>query len=226
MKLSKDTLNILKNYASINPGIMLKPGNHLMTKSINNVVYAETTIDDTIDFELGIYDLSNFLSVLALLGDDSDIVLDNATSIATITNGKSKIYYTAADASTVVSPSKAIQFPVSDVIFEINGEDFTKLTRAARTLSIDTLAITADQGKILINGYNKTVDQELLNVLYSFECSDYDGTAEFNFLINMANMKMLADDYKVMISSKGAIKFEGKTSTYIVVLEIGSKYTA
>ncbi|EEB88694.1 hypothetical protein MPER_13323, partial [Moniliophthora perniciosa FA553] len=136
------------------------------------------------------------------------------------------IYYTAADASTISSPSKQIQFPVADVIFNIDSDDFTKLTRAARTLSIDTLAITADDGKILINGYNKVTDADLVNVLYSFECADYDGTAEFNFLVNMANMKMLSDDYKVMISSKGAIKFEGKTSTYIGVLETGSKYTA
>lgn len=226
MKLSKETLNILKNYASINPGIMLKPGTHLMTKSINSVVYAETTIADEIDFELGIYDLNNFLSVLGLLGDDSEISLDLATSIATITNGKSKIYYPAADASTVISPKKAIAFPVADVIFEIAAEDFSKLTRAARTLSIDTLAVASEDGKIVINGYNKTVDNELTNVLYSFECAELEGTAEFNFLINMSNMKMITDDYKVMISSKGAIKFEGKTSTYVVVLEIGSKYTA
>lgn len=226
MKLSKDTLNILKNYASINPGIMLKPGSTLMTKSINGVVYAETTIDDTLDFELGIYDLNNFLSVLALLGEDSDIELDLATSIATIVNGKSRIYYPAADASTIVSPKNAIKFPVADVIFEISGENFNKLTRAARTLSIDTLAIASEDGKIVINGYNKTVDQDLNNVLYSFECADYEGTSKFNFLINMANMKMLNDDYKVMIASQGAAKFEGKTSTYIVVLELGSEYTA
>ena len=69
MKFSKETIAVLKNFATINSGIVLTPGNFVMTCSIIGTTYADTTIQDEIDNELAIYDLSGFLSVLSLGGE-------------------------------------------------------------------------------------------------------------------------------------------------------------
>lgn len=223
MKFSKETLNILKNFSGINNSIMLRPGSFIMTKAVSGVNYAEANISDTISDEIGIYDLNNFLAGLALLGEDSEISLDVATATITIQNDKTSIFYPAADASTIVTPKKPLQMPVADIIFELKAEDLQQLLRATRVMSVDTLAITNKAGKILINGYNKVTDQSLSRALYSLEVGEYEGDNKFFLLMNKDNLKMLPMDFKVLVSAKGAVKFENAEASYVVVLEADSE---
>ena len=73
MKFSKESLATLKNFATINGGIVLKPGAFVMTRSVNGATYAEATLADEIDAEVGIYDLNAFLSILSLADENAEI---------------------------------------------------------------------------------------------------------------------------------------------------------
>lgn len=225
MKFNKETLAILNNFRSINPGIVLKKGNTIMTRTISKTVYAEATLDDHIDTDMAIYDLKSFLSVLSLVGDDADIEHDVETSTIKITNDNTQVFYASSDESVVVQQKKKLNFPVADVIFELSADNFQQITRISQAMAADTIAFTNKDGKILVNGYNKGVDSELSNVLYSLELGDWDGEDDFNFVINLQNMKFLLSDYKVSISSKGCAKFEAEKFAYIIVLEIDSSST-
>jgi hypothetical protein len=48
MKFSDKTLTVLKNFASINPSLIFKPGQQLKTISPQKTVVAIATIDDVI----------------------------------------------------------------------------------------------------------------------------------------------------------------------------------
>jgi hypothetical protein len=74
MKLSNDTLNVLKNFASINQSIMFKKGKTLKTVSGGKNVLAEATINEEIPADFGVYNLNEFLSVLSL--HKEDVTLD------------------------------------------------------------------------------------------------------------------------------------------------------
>ncbi|QOI66532.1 sliding clamp DNA polymerase accessory protein [Erwinia phage FBB1] len=229
MKFSKDTLNILKNFSTINSSIMLKKGSFVMTRTVNATSYAEATISDTIDFDVAIYDLPGFLSILALVGEGADISMAKDGNIC-IKDARSTIFWPAADPSTISYPNKNITFPTASVIFELKGEDMQQLMRVSRSSSmqIDTLCVTNKDGKIIINGYNKSADSANMRELYSLIVADYDGTNNFSFFINMANMKMQPADYKVMIATaagnKGAFKFEGSNASYIIAFEQDSNH--
>lgn len=226
MKLSKDTANILKNFATINSGIMLKPGQFIMTRAVNGTTYAEANIADVIDFEVAIYDLNGFLSILSLVNDDAEISQADDGNIK-IADARSTIFWPAADPSTVVSPNKPIPFPVASVVTEIKAEDLQQLMRVSRGLQIDTIAITVKDGKIVLNGYNKVEDSALTRIKYSLTLSDYDGENNFNFIINMANMKMQAGNYKLLLWAQGkktAAKFEGEHANYVVAMEADSTH--
>jgi hypothetical protein len=67
MELSDKTLNILKNYASINPNIVFQEGNTLKTISVARNVMSQTSLEETLPSSFGIYDLNEFLSVLSLV---------------------------------------------------------------------------------------------------------------------------------------------------------------
>lgn len=65
MKLSSETLAILKNFATINPGIVFKEGNTLSTMSQQKNILADAIVNETFNYTFGIYDLNNFLSVIS-----------------------------------------------------------------------------------------------------------------------------------------------------------------
>ena len=66
MKLSEKTLNLLKNFSTINQSILFKQGSSLRTISVMKNILAEATIDEEIPQDFGIYDLNQFLNGLDL----------------------------------------------------------------------------------------------------------------------------------------------------------------
>ena len=66
MKLSDETLSLLKNFSSINQSILFKQGNSLRTISVMKNILAEATIKEDIPTDFGIYDLNQFLNALSL----------------------------------------------------------------------------------------------------------------------------------------------------------------
>jgi ABC-type lipoprotein export system ATPase subunit len=61
MKLSEATVNVLKNFSSINTGLVFKQGNVLRTMSKQQNVLAKATIPESFDQDFTIYDLRSVL---------------------------------------------------------------------------------------------------------------------------------------------------------------------
>ena len=66
MKLSDNTLTILKNFAGINNSILVKSGNQLRTISVAKNILAEASIEENFPRQFAIYDLNQFLNGLGL----------------------------------------------------------------------------------------------------------------------------------------------------------------
>ena len=56
MKLSEKTVNLLKNFASINQSILFKRGDSLRTMSVMKNILAEAQIPEDFPRQFGIYD--------------------------------------------------------------------------------------------------------------------------------------------------------------------------
>ena len=149
MKLTKETLSVMKNFAAINPSLRLTPGNFIMTKSVNGVAYAEATIADEIDSELNIYDLPNFLSILGQLGEGSEINLSNGEIV--IQNGRAKVNLPDAESSVIVVPKQRLRMPPADVEFDLKAEDLAEILKISRAVGADRIAITNRNDHIVID---------------------------------------------------------------------------
>ena len=66
MKLSETTVNLLKNFSSINQSILFKEGNKLRSISVMKNILAEATVEESFPKDFGIYDLNQFLNGLSL----------------------------------------------------------------------------------------------------------------------------------------------------------------
>ena len=64
MELSATTLEVLKNYASINSNLVFNEGNVIKTVSEAKNVLSTTNLDVQFPLKFGIYDLNEFLNTM------------------------------------------------------------------------------------------------------------------------------------------------------------------
>ena len=64
MKISDNTISILRNFSDINANILFKPGKQLSTVSTMKNIMAEANVTDEFETEFGVYDLPEFLRAL------------------------------------------------------------------------------------------------------------------------------------------------------------------
>lgn len=210
MKFSNETLKILKNFLSINPSIVFKPGKKLSTMSPSKTIMASVDISEEIPQTFGIYDLSKLLGVLSLFSDP-DLELEEKKMV--IKEGKKRINYTFTEPSLIVSPpEKEIKFPEAEVNFRLEEAHLKELRKAQSVLSLPEYAIIGDGKKVYaqaIDSKNPTSD------IFSIEVGETNDN--FKMIILADNLKIVDGDYNVSISSKGLSKFDGSIKYYIAV---------
>lgn len=223
VNISNETISILKNFATINPNIVLQPGGKVKTIAEAKNILASASIAEEFPSEMGIYDLNEFLSVLTLITAPSISFEENSAVISNASGG-SKVRYFFSDPSILTAPSKDINMPEADVTLSLKSTDLQSVTKAAAVLGHNELSIVGSNGKVV------------LRVLDSKDTSantfDYDvGTttdSEFNFIFNIANLKLLPGDYSVEISSKLISRWTNTTNNtqYFIALEKNSQFGA
>ena len=210
MKLSNDTLTVLKNFASINQGIFFKKGKTLRTVSNQKNVMAEATITEEIPTDFGVFDLNNFLTVLSLHKDDTNLDFQDNNVLISGMKGRSKIKYRfCAPSMITIPPEKQLAVPDPEISFELSAEDFDWIMRAANVLSTPHIIVESDG--------SKHTD--------SLQITKGNGD-KYRMIFKTENFKMLSGGYEVKISSKGISHFKHKTSNiqYWVATEAGSKF--
>lgn len=220
MKFSENTVNILKNYATINPMLLVKEGNILTTVSVARSILAKATVEETFPRQFAIYELPRFLGVLSLFKDPD---IEFGEHQLRIVSGRQSVNYTYADPSTIVSPpDKEIVFPGAEVEFSISQQDLQRLVRATGVLQLKSVVVIGDGTNIFIaaaNAKNPTADH------FSIEVGESD--KRFEIFYSAENIiKLISADYTVRISSKGLTQFVSTNVEYFMASEAGSTYTS
>lgn len=218
MKLSKETLNLIKNYSSISPNLLLKPGKKLSTIHIQNKVFSYVSITEDFPVEFPIYDLGDFLSVFSLFTDPD---IEFSEKYLTITEGKSSLKYFAASRDNMkLPPDKEVNFTDVVATFDLTSAHLNTIPRTAGVLKVDGMSIVGNGSTIMIVVADK---KNATSNSYATEV----GTTTANFKVNVAidNIKMLPGDYEVSLNRKG-MRVQSKTSdlVYYVAIELDSKF--
>lgn len=223
MKISNDTIAILKNFATINQGILFKPGNKIRTISNHKDILVDATVEETFPVEIGIYDLNNFLSILSLYKDGLNLEFDGNNIFISGKSGRSKISYRGCPSNLVTSPSQGnLEISNPEIIFELKQEDFEWILQTASVLSSPQVGVHSDGKKISLVSFDPSDDGAHVN---SLEIADGNGDVyKMNF--KTVNMKMIPDSYTVSITSKGFASFKSKSKPiqYWVTTDKGGEY--
>jgi len=224
MKLSNETISVLKNFGTINQGILFKKGKTLKTVSSHKNILAEVDIKEDIPAEFGIYDLNNFLSVISLHKDDPSFEFDDKQVTIIGNKGRSKIKYRFTPANMIVTPpEKSLTMPDAEIKFNLTAEDFEWVMRAAGVLASPQVAIESDGKKVSIVTLDLQNDSAHTDAL---EIAEGNGN-KYRMVFKTENItKVLSGTYEVSISSKGISHFKNKNLPlqYWITTEQGSKF--
>lgn len=224
MQLNDNTLAVLKNFATIQPNIILSEGNVVKTIAEAKNVMSVATLDQTFDKDVGIYNLDEFLAVLGLVdtpeldfGDDYVTIKDSS--------GRSKVKYFYSDPGVLTFPAKDIPMPDAEVNFELDEVTLNRIRKAASALGHEKMSINADEGGIRLTVVDNT---DSTSNAFDIVVPGTSETDDFTFVMNIANLKLIGGDYSVKVSSRLISEFTNTTRDvkYFIALEKSSTYGA
>ena len=140
MKLSDTTVNILKNFSTINQNILVKSGSQLQTMSTMKNILGTAAVPETFPRDFGIYDLNEFLGVMTLV-NDADIEFND--SYLTLNGGETKVRYFYSDPSILTTPPETFNAPVCDVTFKMPQDVLTKVLKASAVMQLPDIVLLA-----------------------------------------------------------------------------------
>jgi len=219
MKLSSDTVTVLRNFSDINQNILFKVGNKLKTMSTMKNIVAKAEIKEDIEQEFGVYDLPEFLR--AIDSFQSPVIKFNGKTNLTINDEKSTLAarYAFADKETLVTPSKEIKMPDLSVCFQLKNSSYESLKKLFVNLNLPDLAIKGEDGKIKLVALDKKNSNSNQS---SISVGETD--ANFTAYIKTENLKLIPGDYDVVLSKQKIAHFVNSKAKveYWIALEADS----
>jgi hypothetical protein len=222
MKLSNETLSVLKNFAGINSGLEFKTGNKIATISSTKTVLAKATLPDNFPQDFCIYDLNQFLSVLSL---SKDTELDFESQNVIFKAGRSKTKYRMTAKNMIVSPpDKELKLPSVDGSFKLSEEDLVQALKNASVLQSPNVVFESDGNKVTVTVFNAKDDSAHTNTIEIGQSTD---GKTFKAVFLTENFKMITTSYNVEISQAGLAHFKndaGDLEYYIAIEAKDSKF--
>ena len=223
MKLSEHTVEVLKNFATINQNLVIKEGNTLTTMSAMKNIVAKAEVEESFKKEVAIYDLNEFLASLSLFASPVLEFNEGFVTIKEENTPKNSLKYFYSDPSVVTSPNKTITMPSKEVSFTLNGDNLTKLKRAAGVIGAPDLVLEKKNADVFLTVKDKKNDTANT---FSVDVDTVEDGSDFKFYFKVENLKVMDGDYHVDISSKNIshLASSNKDVEYWVALEPESSY--
>ncbi len=226
MKLSNETVSVLKNFATINQNLMVKEGSSLATMSAMRNIVAISTVKETWPTDFAIYDLNEFLAALSLFEKPD---LEFRDDFVVMSEDGRTLKYWFSDPSVVTTPSKEIVMPECEVSFSLENSLLSNVQKAAAVIGVPDMVLEGmDSGIALLKVTDKK-NATANDYAVKIDVNNDDGkNLPYKFWFKVENLKLLSGAYDVGVSSKNISYFVNKNVDirYWIALEPESKYDA
>jgi hypothetical protein len=217
MQISKETIDILKNFAGVNSNILIRKGKTLATISTAKNIFAKADVAEDFPEEVAVYDLNSLLALLTLM-ENQDVEFGDKSLTISKDNGKFEYFYSSPSV-IVAAPDKSIEVD-NHYQFKLTAEDVHMIMKAAGITGAPTITISSDGTTVTL-----TIGDKKNDTANTYK--KVIGTSEHTFDCHMAveNFKVIPDSYTVTISKKKAFHFKHETKAleYFIAMEPDSK---
>ena len=227
MKINKSTIDILKLFSSINPSILIQPGNFINTRTADGNIYAEATVEDTFEQKICLYAMDQMLGVLNNFKGEVEMSVDSGEDDLKLNlkhESGAKATLIMSPESKIVYPKKPIVFPAPQVEFQLKSDDLSRLQAMSSTLKLNMLKFIKEDGKIVarlfyVDKSGGISDQE--SNQFDIVISDTDYAGEFDMRFDMKHMTFLEGDTTIKCI-RGAAQFTCPNVTYVISMNKAS----
>ena len=223
MKLSKTTLNILKNFSSLNSNLLIRQGNKISTITPAKNVIGEATVEEEFPVEFGIWDLNKFLGTISLFNNPKFIFFEKYVDIEGENGGVVHFYY--SEPSLLTTLTKEINMPEVAITFDLSEDNFNEIMKSASVLQLPDLCIrsNSDEGTIELVVLDKKSSTTNSYIVCLGENTTNDS---FEFYYRVENLRLFQGNYSVSVCKNVVSKFVHKSLglQYYIALESDSKY--
>lgn len=220
MKLTKETLDVFKNFAALNMSILVREGSTLRTVTPQKNVMGIANVQEHFPSKFAIYDLNQFLGAVSLF-DDPEFEFEDKFVNITDNTGASARYIFADENSIVAAPDKDITLPSIDCTLQLESNALQSALKAASVLGLPNVAFIGDGNDVFITALDSNN-----NSAHNWKRRVGSTTDKFKIIYKLEILKFLPREYIVSISKKFICKFEAVTKdiTYYVAAETGSSF--
>jgi hypothetical protein len=217
--LSKKTLDVLKNFSTINSSIVFREGSTVRTISNAENILAKFTSEEVFPSDFAIYDLSQFLSGISLFNDPQ--LEFTSGDYVSIRGGRqsAKYYFSDPEITLKSAPEKNVNFPGADLQFNLTGEELIQLQKASAVYSLPDLTFQSEEGLNTIKLILRDKENDTSNT-YDITVAGCS-TGTYSLDVKIENIRLLPGDYTVKVS-KHLISEWNNTNldlTYYIALE-------
>ena len=220
MKLSNGTINVLKNFSTINQNLVIKEGSDISTMSAMKNIVAKAKVEEDFTKEFAIYDLNEFLSALSLF-EKPDLDFQDDYVVITEEGSAKSLKYWYSDPSVVTTPTRDITMPSKELQFDFSSDSLAEITKAASVIGAPDMVL--EKGKLRVTDKKNITAND-----YATELDVPDSDVDYKFWFKVENLKLLPGSYSVEVSSKNISRFSNSNVDieYFIALEPESSYAA
>jgi hypothetical protein len=218
MKLSTDTINVLKNFATINQNVRIHPGSQISTISPGKDVFARATVAETFPREFNIYDLSSFLALITLM-EDQDIDFGDRSLTVSKDGGKFEYFY--AEPTVIVAPEAGKNIPVeAHFEFDMTKNEVEMINKAAAITAAKNVILKSVQGQVSL-----TIGDSAVANSNSYTRIVGSSEHNFNCILPVERVKLIPDAYHITLSKLKFLHFKNTSRdlAYWLALEPASE---
>jgi hypothetical protein len=216
MNLNERTLSVLKNFASINSGVVIRKGKVQKTISPEQTILVEATLDDDFPESFGIYDLNQFLGNITTLKNP---ILSFSTEKVKMNDGEIELNYHGCSPNLIVSPpeGKELVMKNPDLTFNLSQNSLNKVLKIGAMNNLPNISILGSKEGLFVRSH------ELKNDTSNFanmRVGDHDGE-DFSVTFKTENLRLIPDNYVVQIKVNGFSCWTNASGTlkYFIAME-------
>ncbi len=220
LKLSKQTVDVLKNFVTINPSIYFKKGNVLTTIDPGKNIFARYESPETFEeHDFGIYKLDRLINILSFF-EDPEIVIEPNFLLVYSGKNTAKIKFSPPDVLIYPKRDEAKLKSVS-IEFDLTQDHIESMLRAVALMELPEIALSSDGEFIYLKAINsKTPDEDS----FTIEVVETNEDKPFTALFDKNHLKIMPAAYHVQLSAKGWAKLSNDMITYVIAMQSNSKF--
>ena len=213
MRLSDTTTKVLKNFASINPSILLNEGQTIRTISPQKNVMAQAVTDEPITDSMCLYDINQLLNIAESI---DDCVINVNASKAILSNPQntqnSTVFF--ADPSVIVTPpEKNINVKNEQFTFNLSDKELVKILRMASLCNAEELILQQRNDGTVLCKVTNTANPTSNDFSLVVEATNSTGETELPATLEVTKLNFIKDTYEVHVYEK-IVHFQGSIAEY------------